>query len=298
MIGRALARAGKGPLLAVRAEPLAQRALSTVPFRRQLASRDTAFCDGAPAFGPRTGSTMQVGALLNLHRLAIGRCMSTEAGKDEKGSDSLLSTVFGGDMAKTVAQGEFDDDVTADRHKNRHPKAQTMAEGKKKLKPWSGGPGGAQNTEVYMDVRTENVKILIGKRGAMVNSMMEESGAKIFISNQPGQDSSVRKVAIRGPADAVAKAKALIEAQIHYAETTAARRVTETVQILAKQAGIVIGKGGSTIKGIETESGATINIDSRHTQRITFSFLPVLFFLSSFMPVLESVPSACYPARD
>ena len=35
-----------------------------------------------------------------------------------------------------------------------------------------------------MEVDTENVKILIGKRGAKVKSMMEESGAKIFISNQ------------------------------------------------------------------------------------------------------------------
>eukprot|EP00802_Teleaulax_amphioxeia_P006910 Tamp_06916.p1 GENE.Tamp_06916~~Tamp_06916.p1 ORF type:complete len:443 (+),score=136.26 Tamp_06916:129-1331(+) len=139
-----------------------------------------------------------------------------------------------------------------------------MKEGKKTLKPWSGGKGGAQQNQFFMEVRTEHVKILIGKRGEKVHSMMQESGAKIFISNQPGQDSSMRKMAIMGPADAVAKAKALVNAQIEYAETSAVLEQSTTVQIPVKQTGLVIGKAGATIKDIEAETGATVNIESRN----------------------------------
>ena len=73
----------------------------------------------------------------------------------------------------------------------------------------------------------------------------------------------MRKMAIMGPADAVAKAKALVNAQIEYAETSAVLEQSQTVQIPANQTGLVIGKGGATIRDIEAETGATVNIETR-----------------------------------
>jgi len=192
---------------------------------------------------------------------AAARAMSTDAEKETAGS--LLSSVFGTDAADAPVAADLDDGATADRHQNRKPKARTMAEGKKSLKPWSGGGGGEKQNELIMDVVTEHIKILIGKRGAKVQSMMEESGAKIFISRQEGQDSSKRRVAIRGTTEAVQKAKQLIDAQVHYAETAAVLHASATVQIPVRHVGLVIGKGGATVKAIENETGAAVNIDTR-----------------------------------
>lgn len=191
---------------------------------------------------------------------AAFRSLSTDFNSETSGS--IVSSVFEGDEGdKTVVAGA--DMATADRHQNRHPKARALAEGKKTLKPWSGGAGGAKLNELMIDVATEHVKILIGKRGAKVQSMMEESGAKIFISRHEGQDSSKRRVAIRGTPEAVQKARELIEAQVQYAETTKSFHESETVQIPVQHVGLVIGKGGATIKAIEGETGAAVNIDTR-----------------------------------
>ena len=74
----------------------------------------------------------------------------------------------------------------------------------------------------------------------------------------------MRKIAIRGPAEAVAKAKALVEAQVHYAETAAVHHVSQTLEIPKKATGLIIGRGGATVKGIEADSGAMLNIDTKH----------------------------------
>jgi hypothetical protein len=248
MLGRLTARGGGIPAAVLRTAGLSLLQRACAPHR-------------PPAPLMAVGSLLQLP--LPMHGGAVRR-LSTEAEKEEKGdsSDTLLSSVFGSGAASAVtATAELDDDAGADRHRNRNPKSSTMKEGKKTLKPWSGGKGGARENQHFMEVRTEHVKILIGKRGEKLHSMMEESGAKIFISNKPGQDSSTRQMAITGPAAAVEKAKTLVEAQIHYAKTAAV--LAQTVQIPLNQTGLVIGKAGATIKAIEAETGAMVNIDSR-----------------------------------
>lgn len=262
MLGRVLARSAARPVAALRAAgaaALLQRGAPRIPADCGAALRVP--CAAAPAPAPALLRRPRAPAL---HGVAV-RSLATGAGEGGAGAgaDTLVSSVFGGDGAAGAAAAELDEDAGADRHQNRHPKSRTMKEGKKTLKPWSGGKGGAQQNQFFMEVRTEHVKILIGKRGEKVHSMMQESGAKIFISNQPGQDSSMRKMAIMGPADAVAKAKALVNAQIEYAETSAVLEQSTTVQIPVKQTGLVIGKAGATIKDIEAETGATVNIESR-----------------------------------
>lgn len=217
------------------------------PTPRPPAARDLSF---GRASGP-----------LQLHGLLTKRSMSTEAGMQ---GDSLLSSVFGDGSADGGAAAVTDE--TADRHQNRHSKAGTLAAGKKTLKPWAGG-GGAQLTEQIFDVGSENIKILIGKRGIKVHSMMEESGAKIFISRQPGQDSSTRKIAIRGTAEAVAKAKELVMAQVRYAQTAAAHLISKVLKIPVSHTGIIIGKSGATVKSIESETGAMVKLDTKYVGR-------------------------------
>ena len=94
-----------------------------------LASRNVLACvDGARS--------------VRLGILASGRSMSTDAGREEEPNE---------------------DDIVADRQKNpnRQSKAGTLAEKKKTLKPWAGGAGGSSQSELYMEVGTENIKMLI-----------------------------------------------------------------------------------------------------------------------------------------
>jgi len=221
----------------------AVRRCAACPTLRPLAARDL---------------SMRAAGPLQLHGL-LARRMSSEVGKD-----SLLSSVFGAEgSARKGEADKVDEGETAGRHQNRHSKAGVLAEGKKTLKPWAGG-GGAQLTEHIMDVHTENIKILVGKRGAKVHSMMEESGAKIFVSSFAGQDSSMRKVAIRGTPEAVEKAKELIAVQIQYAEISAGKVTTENLSIPAHQVGVLIGKSGATVKAIQNDTGAKVNLDTKN----------------------------------
>jgi hypothetical protein len=181
---------------------------------------------------------------------------------------SLVSSVFGADNASTPTSAEFDEDIGAERNTHR--------------------------TEHFMEVLTENVKILIGRQGVKINSMMEESGAKIFISPQEeGQNSGKRKVVIRGTAEAVAKARALIDAQIETAATRKVDVVAETVQVPVKQTGAIIGKGGATIKSITAETGASITVDQRYATRI-----PVTLPLCSFLQAYPSSPAPVHHAPE
>lgn len=252
MLGKALSRASQRPLLAA-LRPVAQKATCpparppVIPYLPSSASAcmRPVHCANRP--------------FLQLRSL-MGRSMTTDAGKKEEGDDKLLSSVFGGDAAGAGAS-EYADGVT-DLHQNRHSKSAPRAEGKKILKPWSGATGGTPQTEHMIEVDTFSIKILIGKRGANVQSLMAESGAKIFISQQAGQDSSKRKVAIRGPAEAVAKAKARIAETLRFAETAAVQTgATEVLNVAVEMTGRIIGRQGATIRGIAAETGATVVID-------------------------------------
>jgi len=234
---------------------------------------------------PTHDLSMRAAGPLQLHGL-VARRMSSEAGKD-----SLLFSVFGADgSAREGGADMMEEGENASQYQNRNSESDVLAAGKKTLKPWAGG-GVAHLTEHIMDVQVENVKILIGRKGAQVHSMMEESGAKIYISSFAGQDSSVRKVAIRGTEEAVAKAKELIAVQIHYAETVADKVTTEILSIPAHQVGLLIGRSGATVRAIQNDTGAKVNLD---TQYVRNSPPPAL----AMPPLPLRVDSYSSPLRD
>ena len=90
---------------------------------------------------------------------------------------------------------------------------------------------------------------LIGPRGATIRRLQEESGAKINVA------STTSTVTIRGTHTSVQAATNAINSILHPPSTT--------LTCSTKYVGQLIGPRGSTIKRLQQETGARINVDSQ-----------------------------------
>uniref|UniRef100_A0A7S4SM47 RRM domain-containing protein n=1 Tax=Alexandrium monilatum TaxID=311494 RepID=A0A7S4SM47_9DINO len=138
---------------------------------------------------------------------------------------------------------------------------------------------GVNNPNAFiMKVPHELVGMLIGKGGETIKELKKESGARIDISKEPTESSSNdRLVHISGPPECVEFAKKMVEEMLGRArerhglrrpdedekerERSPDRRPTQTtIQVPHELIGMLIGKGGETIKTISKDSGARIEI--------------------------------------
>eukprot|EP00927_Polykrikos_kofoidii_P016649 TRINITY_DN17534_c0_g1_i1.p1 TRINITY_DN17534_c0_g1~~TRINITY_DN17534_c0_g1_i1.p1 ORF type:complete len:1908 (-),score=371.19 TRINITY_DN17534_c0_g1_i1:105-5828(-) len=125
------------------------------------------------------------------------------------------------------------------------------------------------NTHV-MKVQHELVGMLIGKGGETIKELKKESGARIDISKEPAEtNSNDRLVHLSGPPECVEFARKMIDQMLGRArertgETGLAIQDTTPIQVPIQVPheliGMLIGKGGETIKGISKDSGARIEI--------------------------------------
>lgn len=99
------------------------------------------------------------------------------------------------------------------------------------------------------EVATHMVPVIIGKGGATIRRLGEQSGGAEF-----KLDSSTGRLSVTGRKAAVAKAVALLDELVE--QFGGAR----TVPIEERQIALIIGRGGATIKQLQADSGATINI--------------------------------------
>ncbi|VVB11774.1 unnamed protein product [Arabis nemorensis] len=120
-----------------------------------------------------------------------------------------------------------------------------------------------------IDVPSSKVGTLIGRGGEMVRQLQINSGAKIQIRRDAEADpnSALRPVEIIGNLASIEKAEKLINTVI--AETEAggvpslfARAVSEQMEIKVPndKVGVIIGRGGETIKNMQTKSRARIQL--------------------------------------
>ncbi|KAL1222198.1 Protein BTR1 [Cardamine amara subsp. amara] len=132
-----------------------------------------------------------------------------------------------------------------------------------------------QSTTRRIDVPSSKVGTLIGKGGEMVRYLQLNSGAKIQIRRDAEADpnSALRPVEIIGTAACIEKAEKLINAVIAEAEAggvpaLAARGVTEQMEIKVPndKVGVIIGRGGETIKNMQTKSRARIQLIPQHAE--------------------------------
>ncbi|CAA7045309.1 unnamed protein product [Microthlaspi erraticum] len=132
--------------------------------------------------------------------------------------------------------------------------------------------GGSSNKEVdetrRIEVPSSKVGTLIGKGGEMVRHLQFKSGAKIQIRRDSEADpnSSLRPVEIIGKAASIEKAEMLINQIIAETEAggvpTLYLKVQEQLEIKVPndKVGVIIGRGGDTIKSMQTKSRARIQL--------------------------------------
>jgi far upstream element-binding protein len=112
-----------------------------------------------------------------------------------------------------------------------------------------------KSLETALDVGEESrqvplsvIPVVIGRGGATIKRLQQDSGATFDINRNTGS------VKIHGKQDAVAAAVRMLDGLL--AEQGGLREHP----ILAKQVPLIIGRGGSTIKALQAESGAAIAV--------------------------------------
>ncbi|XP_042484594.1 far upstream element-binding protein 2-like isoform X2 [Macadamia integrifolia] len=132
-----------------------------------------------------------------------------------------------------------------------------------------------------MEVPNNKVGVLIGKAGDTIRFLQYNSGAKIQITRDADADpySTARPVELIGTLDNINKAEKLIKDVIAEADaggspslvargfgTAQAGGATEQIQLQVpnEKVGLIIGKGGETIKNLQTRSGARIQLIPQH----------------------------------
>ncbi|KAE9588507.1 putative K domain-containing protein [Lupinus albus] len=137
------------------------------------------------------------------------------------------------------------------------------------------GHQGAASKKI--DIPNGRVGVIIGKGGETIKYLQLQSGAKIQITRDSDADpnSPTRMVELMGTPDAIANAEKLINEVLAEAEAggsgVATRRLTGqagsdeyVTKIPNNKVGLVIGKGGETIKSMQASSGARIQVIPLH----------------------------------
>lgn len=111
------------------------------------------------------------------------------------------------------------------------------------------------------------VGLVIGRGGEMINKLQSESGAKIQVAPDPPADVAHmyndRQITITGISEAVDKAKRLIDEIRNEGKVperllmggSAAGEYSIEIKVSAGKIGLVIGKGGETIKSLQERAG-------------------------------------------
>ncbi|KAE8706409.1 bifunctional purine synthesis protein purC/E-like isoform X1 [Hibiscus syriacus] len=132
-----------------------------------------------------------------------------------------------------------------------------------------------------MEVPNAKVGVLIGKAGEPIRYLQYNSGAKIQIMRDADadRDAPTRPVEIIGTLSSINKAEKLINAVIAEADAggspslvarglgaTQATGAVDQIEIRVpnEKVGLIIGRGGETIKGLQTRSGARIQLIPQH----------------------------------
>lgn len=164
-----------------------------------------------------------------------------------------------------------------------------------------GGGGGMGGGQVEMMVPGHKVGLIIGKGGETIKMLQEQTGAKIIIIQESNEHADQKPLRISGPPEAIEEAKGKVMEILNQHEDRngfggrgrgrggpgggrggprggfsgrgrgggagwpsgggEGGEKTEYVMVPASKVGLVIGKGGETIKSINQASGAHTEID-------------------------------------
>ncbi|KAF8405126.1 hypothetical protein HHK36_010024 [Tetracentron sinense] len=146
--------------------------------------------------------------------------------------------------------------------------------------PFSAYPGqyhGFQGTSKRIDIPNGKVGVIIGKGGETIKYLQLQSGAKIQVTKDTEADpySQTRGVDLSGTPEQISRAEQLVKDVI--AETDSGGSGSSgnrgsmqpgaeqfTMKVPNNKVALLIGKGGETIKNMQTKSGARIQIIPLH----------------------------------
>ncbi|XP_077380976.1 far upstream element-binding protein 2 isoform X1 [Festucalex cinctus] len=112
------------------------------------------------------------------------------------------------------------------------------------------------------------VGLIIGRGGEHINKIQRESGCKVQIAHDSA-GLSERSVSLTGAPDAIQRAKALIDEIVsrgHDSPNGGQTRSMQEMVIPAGKAGLIIGKGGETIKQLQERAGVKMILIQDGTQ--------------------------------
>uniref|UniRef100_A0A1J3JUL0 Far upstream element-binding protein 1 n=1 Tax=Noccaea caerulescens TaxID=107243 RepID=A0A1J3JUL0_NOCCA len=140
--------------------------------------------------------------------------------------------------------------------------------------------GSFSATTKKIDIPNMRVGVIIGKGGETIKNLQHESGAKIQVTRDMDADPSAhtRTVDLTGTPDQIARAEKLISDVLQDAEAGgtvgsggSSRRMGGqpgsdqfSMKIPNNKVGLVIGKGGETIKSMQAKTGARIQVIPLH----------------------------------
>ncbi|KAK4756587.1 hypothetical protein SAY87_006714 [Trapa incisa] len=134
-----------------------------------------------------------------------------------------------------------------------------------------------QGSSKKIDIPNDRVGVIIGKGGETIKYLQNQSGAKIQVTRDADADphAPTRMVELMGTVEQIARADQLIKEVLSEAEAggsgTVSRRVTTqtgseqfVMKVPNNKVGLVIGKGGETIKNMQNSTGARIQVVPLH----------------------------------
>ncbi|KAL3650762.1 hypothetical protein CASFOL_007165 [Castilleja foliolosa] len=137
---------------------------------------------------------------------------------------------------------------------------------------------GYSSSSKKIEIPNGRVGVIIGKGGETIKYLQQQSGAKIQVTRDTDSDpnSATRAVDLMGTPDQIAKAEQMISDVLSEAETGGSgivnRRLTGSaagaeqfvMKVANNKVGLVIGKGGETIKSMQASTGARIQVIPLH----------------------------------
>jgi len=217
-------------------------------------------------------------------RLQVESGCKIQMSQDGQGSSHRLCTLTGSAEAISVAKNMIETIIANEGRKS----GRVMGVG------GMVGMGLGGGTSYEMIVPGRLVARIIGKGGEVIKALQEETGAKIVIIQDTREFADEKPLKITGPPDNVEFAKQRVEQVIAEEEEKVGRGgfrggrggygsirggrgggwpgqishghdsgydVTDTMTVPSSKVGIVMGKGGETIRMICSESGAHCQVD-------------------------------------
>ncbi|KAK2167696.1 hypothetical protein LSH36_25g07051 [Paralvinella palmiformis] len=121
----------------------------------------------------------------------------------------------------------------------------------------------SRQTVIEVKVPRDAVGVVIGPQGSNIKEIQEVSGARVNFKDTVSPDTVDRTVVIRGTNDSAQQAELLIRKIVAEQPPT----ITETIMVLEKALGRIIGKSGDTIRLMSRQSKAKIIVDRSLAKR-------------------------------